>query len=146
MRPLHERIDECQDKGIQVETLVIANDPNNSFGISVVPNRLGLAVHNIRNDGLCALAGVVMGDILLQIGGLDMANEDALFAYFRGVPPQGSVQLVVAQYGKLRNRNVQGTNLAMPDDTNAVRLMQIEPVIERESQPAPTLAYGANYD
>ena len=62
------------------------------FGLSVKPSRAGMAVSRVRTGGAAARTGLEPGDLILQVGGEEVATDDefahgVMLAFQRGALP-----------------------------------------------------------
>jgi serine protease Do len=54
-----------------------------------LPERDGLLVRAVEDDGPAAVAGIERGDLIVAAGGREIDGADALYTVLDGVPPAG---------------------------------------------------------
>ena len=74
-------------------SLVVKNDPDKSFGMSLIgKNKVGA----VAPTGLAHLAGIKPNDVILDVNGTECTGQDALFALFNKLDATETVTFTVA--------------------------------------------------
>ena len=76
-------------------TLTVTNDWKKSFGMSLV----GQGVYTLAPDGLAALAGLRVEDLVLRVDGEEIDSQDRLYDYFRSVAHGATVVFTISRCG-----------------------------------------------
>jgi predicted metalloprotease with PDZ domain len=109
--------------------LVVDRTVQPSLGISASPDEEGLRVMQVVVSGPGATAGVQLGDYLLTVGGLDVADplfQEKFDEKFRATPPGGTIPIEI-------RRGTQRITLNAPVRFNTIETRRI---IEMTNAPA----------